>query len=239
MWNLSLGQSSVRFQLCTRWPYSSLSAKSTADCHNAPCCFHQCISGGRKDTWIINRWCAEGPNKDNHSVQNLPLRPCARVNSDFTESRRGNRHLQLAVQPVPQICLKQFVKLAADMLLTERWEFVFICLPASLLHKPRKKLKKTKRNEKLKKKTKSVTVTQCWFLPPACEGLTQGKKKWKPDFTWLSVPTNFIGAVTEVSPHTSNCLVGAEVVIQLHFHRGLSALGESRSAYEFCCNTNI
>lgn len=178
MWNLSLGQSSAIFQLCTRRPYWSLSAKSITDCHNAPCCFDQCISGGMsiqgpQRSLNLNCWCAEGPHKDNYSVQNLLLRPCARVNSDFTESRQGNRQLQLAVQPVPQRCLKQFVKLAADMLLTERWEFVFICLPASLLHKPRKKTEK--RNEKLKKKTKSVTVMQCCSLPPACKGLAEGK----------------------------------------------------------------
>lgn len=34
-----------------------------------------------------------------------------------------------------QRCLKQFVNLAADILLTEHWEFVFICLSASLLDK--------------------------------------------------------------------------------------------------------
>lgn len=31
-----------------------------------------------------------------------------------------------------QRCLEQFVNLAADMLLTEHWDFVFICLPASV-----------------------------------------------------------------------------------------------------------
>ena len=44
-----------------------------------------------------------------------------------------------------QRCLKQFVNLAADMLFTEHWEFVFISLPASLLHKPKRKKKKEKK----------------------------------------------------------------------------------------------